>query len=199
MQMTRSWPCRGLIAILALAIKGSLVLGALPGAAAGSLDLKARAEYEVRAAFLVTISKYTQWPDRALPQAAGDFVVGVLGEDPFGAALEAIQGERVLGRKVVVVRFRGVADIRACQVLYFPKGQERHFPALRERLALQAVLTVGETPRFLELGGALFLFSEAERLRFIVDQRALDQAHLSMDAKALNLAKDVLNKRSERP
>jgi hypothetical protein len=201
LNVLRAWLHQGPIAILALAIRGCLILCSLPGASAGagSMEQKARAEYEVRAAFLVTISKYTQWPDRVLPLAAGELVVGVLGEDTFGAALDAIQGERVQGRKVVVKRFQGPADLEACHVLYFPKGQERHLPALREKLAQQAVLTVGETPRFLELGGALYLFSESERLRFIVDQGALDQARLSVDSKALNLAKRVLNKHSERP
>ncbi len=160
---------------------------------------RARAEYEVRAAFLVAFAKYTQWPDRVLPQPGGELVVGVLGEDPFGTALDALHGERVQGFRVAVKRFRSPGEAQKCQVLYFPQGQERHLPALRDWIARHAVLTVGENARFLELGGALFLFSESERLRFIVDQAALDRAGLGMDAKALSLAKRVLNKHSERP
>lgn len=198
-----AWLKRGSAWALALAIQVGPLAGAHPGAghgpAARSTGQSARAEYDVRAAFLVTFAKYTKWPDRTLQPPGGDFVLGVLGEDPFGSALDALQGERVQGCRVVVKRFRGAADVKACQILYFPQGQDRQLPALRDWLAQHAVLTVGETPRFLDLGGALFLFNESERLRFIVDQGALDQARLSVDSKALNLAKRVLNKHSERP
>ena len=178
---------------------GVLVLSSSLFANSAMLNAEGKTESEVRAAFLVVFAKYTQWPDRILPAEGEDFVVGVLGDDPLVTALKALQDGRVMGRKLVVKRFSTPADVQRCHVLFFPKGQEQHFPGMRDKLAAQSVLTVGETPRFCELGGALGLVEESSRLRFIVNLTALEQAHLRVEPKALRLAKSIISKPSAQP
>lgn len=199
--MLRSWLKHGLTTTLALGLKASVVLALSPSLHASSamLNAEGKTESEVRAAFLVVFAKYTQWPDRTLPAEGEHFVVGVLGDDLLVTALKALQDARVMGRKVVVRRFSTPADFQRCHVLYFSKGQESHFPGMRDRLTAQSVLTVGETPRFCELGGALCLVEESSRLRFIVNLSALEQAHLRVEPKALKLAKGIISKPPAQP
>lgn len=158
----------------------------------GRLDPEIRPEYEARAHFLMLFAKYTRWPEEVLPPGEGPFLVAVIGEDPFGMALKALEGLRVQGRKVVVRRYRSTADYRRCHLLYFPNGEERHFNPLREALTSHSVLTFGESTRFLEAGGAIQLFSEAGRLRFNVNRDTLTRAHLRVETQVLSLAKQVL-------
>jgi len=43
------------------------------------------------------------------------FVIGILGDDPFGAVLDAaVQDETVNGRKFVVARYQNVEDMKTC-------------------------------------------------------------------------------------
>ena len=197
--MFPSWRDQRLNVILALVLEGSLMLGPFWAVRAANpgpeVRPEARVEGEARANFLVAFAKYTLWPDDALAPVGGAFVVGVLGDDALGTALNAIQGLQIQGHRVVVKRFGAPSEIQGCHVLYFPKDQEWHFSVLKESLARQSVLTVGETQRFCDIGGALYLFNEGGRLRFIVNLETLKQAHLSVEARALSLAKRTIGKR----
>jgi hypothetical protein len=192
---------QGLTPILALVIKGGAVLCLCASLRANPaiLNEEGKTSSEVRAAFLVVFAKYTQWPDSRMPAEGEEFVVGVLGDDPLVAALKALPDPRVMGRKVVIKRFTTPAELQRCQVLFFPKSQEGHFPQLRDRLAAQSVLTVGETARFCDLGGAFRFIEEASRLKFIVNLSALEQAHLRVEPKALRLAKSIITKPQVKP
>jgi hypothetical protein len=149
-------------------------------------------EYETRAAFLVSLAKFTDWPDTA-PAGTESLVIGVLGDSPLVQALERLSKVPGGGRRIVPKRFRRVADAQACHILYFPAAEEQALPALRNRLAAQSVLTVGETSFFLGYGGAVQLFNEGGRLRFILNRPVLDQSRLHIAAQVQRLAKQVID------
>src|ERR1700681_3665474 len=65
--------------------------------ATGLLSSQARAqtsnEYQVKAAFLYNFAKFVDWPAEAFGSSGAPFVIGVVGDDPFGGALDqAING-----------------------------------------------------------------------------------------------------------
>jgi len=167
----------------------STLVSSSKGASYGELDGKP--EYEARAAFLILLSKYTQWPERNPSEGENEFVIGVVGEDPFGAALGVFEGSHLKGRKVVVRRFRDPARLGSCQVLYFPVQEERQFPGLKEKLMAWNTLAIGESPQFLGMGGGIRLYTEGGYLRFDVNLGALDQARVRVEAKVLRLARKV--------
>jgi hypothetical protein len=60
-------------------------------------------EYKVKAAFLLNFTKFVTWPPAAFEREQSPVSICVLGEDPFGRALDQIvDGEAVNGRKVVI-------------------------------------------------------------------------------------------------
>jgi len=150
-------------------------------------------EYATRAAFLLSLAKFTEWPEGLLPPGE-PLAIGVVGESPLGRALDDLAKAPWLGRKVVVRRFRRAADVQACHILYFPSAEEESLPPMQARLAAQGVLTVGETSFFLGYGGALQLFKQDGRLRFILNRWVLDQSHLRVAAQVQRLAKQVIDR-----
>src|ERR1700722_7874519 len=80
-------------------------------------------EYQVEAVFLLHFTQFVEWPAQAAGDAHSPFVIGVLGRDPFGSALdEAIRGETVNGRPLVVKRFAAAADLGPCQILFIDRS-----------------------------------------------------------------------------
>jgi hypothetical protein len=91
----------------------SSVLGA---AEAGG---KLTREYDLKAAFLFNFAQFVEWPPEAFPDAGAPFVIGILGEDPFGKSLdEIVTNETVRNRKIVVRRYRNVQEISTSHILY---------------------------------------------------------------------------------
>src|SRR5437016_2410938 len=66
---------------------------------------KSNLEYEVKAAFLLNFTKFTEWPPSAFADAQAPLAICLLGNDPFGHGLDdAVQGETVNGRQLAIRR-----------------------------------------------------------------------------------------------
>src|SRR4051812_34003402 len=59
-------------------------------------------EYQIKAAYVYNFINYIEWPADALPPAGGTLTIGVLGEDPFGPALDPLNGKQIKGRTLAV-------------------------------------------------------------------------------------------------
>src|SRR5712691_11391283 len=73
------------------------------GPRAARADAAPSKEYQIKAACLLNFAQFIEWPATAFAEAGTPITVGVLGDDPFGQALEqTFQDESVQGRKLVV-------------------------------------------------------------------------------------------------
>jgi hypothetical protein len=100
---TAAWALRlgaGLLGLL-------LLLGAPQPARAQGAGSR---EYALKAAFLYNFIKYVEWPGQALPPGGGTLVVGVLGRNPFGSALNSLNGKEARGKTIAVRQYNSVAE-----------------------------------------------------------------------------------------
>lgn len=156
----------------------------------------AASEYAVKAEFLHRFAQFVTWPPEAFPPggaapAADDapLTVGVLGADPFGSVLDAAMAEaRVGGRRFVVRRFRTLAELQPCHILFVPATEEPRLPEVLERLRGTPTLTVGETRRFARQGGVIGFRLVEDRLRFEINASAAERARLKVSSQLLRLA-----------
>ena len=147
-------------------------------------------EYSVKAAFLLNFARFTQWPASAFQNTQSPFSICVLGEDSFGPALDQlVEGESVLGRRVVVQRLRKPPATKACHLLFVGASEKE---ARRVLAGVGgAVLTVGESPEFLSDGGIIAFVLESRRVRFDVSLSAAAQAGLTISSRMLTVARSV--------
>jgi hypothetical protein len=150
-------------------------------------------EYELKAAFLFNFIKFTEWPAAEANKGDEPFVIGVLGKDPFGAALDKVtEGETIHSRKIVVRRFARMDDLAASsQIVFISASEERNLDAILKLLDGQAVLTVSEIASFAERGGIVELKKDGNRIVFEINLSAVKRAGLNMNAQLLKLAKVV--------
>lgn len=176
-------------------LAAALAPAALSGAA---LPRPARPENEVKAAFLLNFAKFVEWPAAAFATADAPFVIGVLGEDPFGAFLdEAARAELLLGRRILIRRFAEPAALEPVHLLYVSPSEDERLGEVFAALKGAPVLTVGETGRFVRRGGVIRLLRERERLRFVIDAAAAERGGLRLSSQLLAIAKEV--RRGEAP
>ena len=50
----------------------------------------ADAAYRIKAVFLLNFAHFVRWPPAALADETSPFIIGVLGDDPFGNSLDGI-------------------------------------------------------------------------------------------------------------
>ena len=155
------------------------------------LAAQAPSEYQVKAAFLLNFTKFIEWPSEAFETADSPLSICILGDDPFGNALDqSVEGETVGSRKITVQRLPRAPAPKSCQVLFISKS-EKGVPDLLASLGT-GVLTVSDRDGFLREGGIISLVIENRHVRFDVSQRAATKALLTMSARMLNVARIVL-------
>jgi uncharacterized protein DUF4154 len=144
-------------------------------------------EYEVKAAFLFNFAKFVEWPEAALP-ADGTFVIAVLGADPFGHALDDLEGRVVLGRRIVVKRWRDLGELAACQLLFVSASEDERLGDVLRAVASRPVLTVSDGDGFAERGVMINFRTRDRRIRFEINLERAETAGLKMSSQLLKLA-----------
>lgn len=170
--------------------RAALLLCALVALAQGQPAI-GPGEYEVKAAFLMNFTKFVDWPATAFADADSPLTICILGEDPFGSAMEKIvDGETAGGRRIIVRRIHSVPSPKTCQELFVSRKETD--PAGIVRAAGPGVLTVGDRDGFLRDGGIIAFVVQARHVRFDINLQAANKASLTISARLLRVARTVL-------
>lgn len=154
---------------------------------AGQID-----EYQVKAAFLFNFAKFVEWPAKSFSKPSDPIVICILGQNPFDHHLSAaIQGKVWEGRAFAVQLVVNLPPKSRCQILFVNSSERQRFRSLAASLKGSGILTVGETPGFVDDGGIINLKLEDGKIRFEINVDAAEQAELSVSSKLLSLAQIV--------
>ncbi len=145
-------------------------------------------EYQIKAAMLYHFAQFTEWPDDAF-KGQDVFIIGVLGEDPFGTTLdEVLHGKTVKGRPVVTRRFEQAEEARGAHILFISSSELQRLPEIIEVLQHSNVLTVGEEKPFTRRNGIIRLFLVKNKTNFEINLEAATRAGIKLSSKLLKLA-----------
>ena len=102
-------------------------------------------EYQIKAAFLFNFAKFIEWPSEAFNNGGAPLVLGIMGEDPFGSAIDqALNGKTVNGRQLTIKRLKWGQNLRDCHILFISSSERNRLAQIIESLKGASVLTVGE-------------------------------------------------------
>lgn len=169
--------------ILACAIAATLLAPA--GARADISDVA------VKAAFIPRFARYVTWPPSAPANATGSMEICVIGEDPFGKALDdAAASQSVDGRPLVVKRFSSAAVASGCAIAFVDGARTGETLAA---FAHQPILTVTDARASPERGIIHFAVVGG-RVRFFIDNAQAQSRGLTISSRLLALAIGVNQK-----
>jgi YfiR/HmsC-like len=147
-------------------------------------------EYQVKAVYLYNFGRFVEWP----PSSAGDesFVICVLGQDPFGAALDStVAGEMIDDRKLVARRIAAPGDAAGCRILFISSSEAAHLKDILALVNKTTVLTVSDLPGFSDSGGMIEFVLQENKVRFRVNLAAAEKAGLTLSSQLLKVATDI--------
>lgn len=146
-------------------------------------------EAALKAAFVYRIALFVEWPQ----EPAGSnrpFQVCVLGVDNgWSTAFSTIEGKKVQGRAVALVRVLARGDeARACHVAVLADSDPSRLAELPA-----GVLTIGDAKGFARAGGMVGFVREGTQLRFDINREAAQRAQLRLSAELLKVARSVID------
>ena len=147
-------------------------------------------EYQVKAAYLANFSKFVEWPAKLAKSES--FNICVLGQDPFGAALDAaVAGETINRIPLAAKRISRPQDALDCRVLFISSSEEGQWKEILAALKTLSVLTVSDMREFSQRGGIVQFIPDRNRVRFEVNLAAARPLGLMLSSELLKLAVTV--------
>jgi hypothetical protein len=149
-------------------------------------------EYQVKAGFLFNFVQFVDWPAESFPSPDAPIVIGVLGVDPFGSALdEIVQGQTAKNRSIVVRRSGALEQLEGCHMLFISASEKERIGQIHAALENKPVLAVGELPGFADRGGIINFFLQGGKVRFEINAEAAKRRGLKISSQLLSLGRIV--------
>ena len=148
-------------------------------------------EPEVKATFLYNFTRFIEWPG---PSASTEtpFRLCVVADAMIEQAIKrTVEGELVQGRPLVMVQPNTPKEAESCQILYVGRSEQERATALLAAVRDRPVLTVGDSPVFVDGGGAIQFVLVENRVRFDVNLTSAQRANLRISANLLRVARKV--------
>jgi hypothetical protein len=163
-----------------------LLVAALVGVSGGGSVSAQMDENVVKAATLVKVALFVDWPVAALTER---FVIGVAADADFAQkVVEAARGRRLQNRDIQVRRITGSDQACACHLLFVGVTEDARSALLLRAARIKPVLTIGETTAFLREGGIVRIFRADDRLRLQINNKSAEDAGLKISSRLLQLA-----------
>jgi hypothetical protein len=150
-------------------------------------------EYQLKAQYLTDFGRFVKkWGNRSLPGPEQSFDLCILGQDPFGPALDAAaRGEAIAGAPLVVRRIARPLDAAGCRILFIGASDSPQLSAALAALGNSPVLTVADMPDFVHQGGMIEFVLDGNRVKFEINLGAAQRAGLSLSSDLLKVARVV--------
>lgn len=143
-------------------------------------------EYSLKAAFLYNLAKFLDWPPEKFKRDDSPLIIGVDGDGAFERFSAVVRDKIIAKHRVEVRRIKNDSDIQDCHILFFTRSPSEPIEVRLNLANKSAVLTVGETDKFLESGGMIRFYLEGDNLRLEIDRVSVRQAALGINANALS-------------
>jgi hypothetical protein len=148
-------------------------------------------EPSLKAAFIYTFAKFTEWPEDILPTTA-TFSACVLGDSQIREALErTVKGRQFEGRGINVSQVQLAGKLRSCHLLYVSGVTPAQVTAIVMAVRGAPVLTISDIDDFAELGGIAQMFVENGKMHFDLNLGVAKGSRLQLSSKLLVLAAHV--------
>lgn len=166
------------------------VFAAIP--APVSAQTPAPREYQIKAVFIFNFIQFVIWPPESFESPDSPIRIGILGQDPFGGALdEAVRGETIRNHPLIIKRSDRADDLLDCHLVFIARSEERRLGSILARLNTRPVLTVSDSDDFTRHGGIIGFYTENRKVRFEINVGTAQQADLKLSSQLLSLGRLV--------
>jgi hypothetical protein len=142
--------------------------------------------YEIHSQMMFNFIKYIQWPNET---EAGDFVVGVMGDDDVFNTLKGwYDGKPKGAKKYVVKKLTSAAEASECAVVYLGNRKNKEFENIKTAAAGKSVLTITDSYNLGQKGSCINFKVIDGKLKFELNQAAVAGSNLKVSSALSSMA-----------
>jgi hypothetical protein len=176
---------RGLLLVLAWAL----------GPFAARAQVAGFTEHEIKAVYLYNFANFVTWPAAAFEAPRSPIRYCVFGDSPVAdSLLDALKGETINGRPLLMQRPAGPGELKGCHVLFIAASRRDRLTEALRALDGSPTLSVSDIEGFSRSGGMVTLRVENARIRPVINTSRLERAGLVASSKLLRLAEVITDR-----
>jgi hypothetical protein len=153
-------------------------------------------EYVIKSVFILKIPVYIEWPENSNYQVnQNDFVIGIIGEDPFKGKLQALIKKEKLKIKNKNIQVRHIAnysEINGIDLLFVANSEKYNITKILKEVQNKPILTMSDTKSYSEKGIMINMYIESGSLAFDVNMKESSISKIYISSKLLVNAKNVI-------
>ena len=144
-------------------------------------------ESAVMVGYIYNFMKFVDWPDNFIKQ---DYIVCILGSNPFGTTVKSLGAKTIRNRRIRVVTDVALEQTKYCHVVFVSRSESgRLMPALL-RLRRLPVLSISDIEGFSDKGGVIELVPDGGNgIGFRVSQKSAMDVGLRVSSKLLSMSR----------
>ena len=177
-------------------------------------------EYQLKTVYIYKFIPFVQWPqfagaaagkaqstrnnfngknnsDGSDPNRLPPFVIGIVGNDPFGNYFKSVEGKiiKANNRKLKVVRFgpyQEKHDYQQCQILFINLSKKNQVIEIIEETKNRPMLTISDQQDFLKYGGMINFVLSKNKICWEINQTPVTKSGLKVSTQLLRSAAKVV-------
>lgn len=144
-------------------------------------------EARVKVSYIYNFMKFVEWPETAISR---NYIVCVLGSNPFGMALEGLSARTIRDKPIRVVTDVPLEQTRYCHVVFVSRSESGRLTPILLRLHRLPVLSISDIEGFADKGGVIELITgSGGDISFRVSPKSAEEAGLRVSSKLLSLGR----------
>jgi len=143
-------------------------------------------ENDLKATFIYHFTKYIKWTDS---DTAEDFKIVILGDNDIITPLEKVAKMRTVNnRKILIKQLKNIQDIEACHILFISTSKKNELDEILKKIETKNILTISDSEGFARKGVAINFVIIEGKIKFEINNRALERAGLQASSQLQKLA-----------
>ncbi len=153
-------------------------------------------EYTLKSAFLFKVPVFIEWPATASYLGnQNNFVISVIGTDPFNGKLESIiksANIKIKNKSVTVKTISKLEEIEGADILFISNSEKYNLDKILNYIKDKPILTFSESKIFIDKGVMINMYIEDNKMEFNVNIKSSGNAKIYISSKLLVNANRII-------
>jgi len=139
-------------------------------------------EYRLKAALIFKLTRFISWND------ATEVNVCVVGDNPFGDALDGMQGMQSNNRQVRLHYLAAGESLSRCQLAFIAEDNHAMLTDMVHNTAGKPVVTLSDIRGFAREGGMIEIIRRNSRLSFTINMKTVRESGVQIATPLLQIS-----------
>ena len=146
--------------------------------------------YVIKAGFIYNFTRFVKWPPQSYSYKKKDkYNICVIGDNPFGSILNRLEEKyRYKEHPLEVTLDVSKNELQGCHILFVSFSENFNVDQIIEQAKNLAILTVGDTEGFAQLGLDINLLVVENKVKVEINKQCLDAKEFKVSSELLDLA-----------